>query len=196
MSLKYRSLGGCAAAARGIVASSSTNATPIVLTVTAGHRMKDGDRIGIVGITGNTAADGDFEVYSVGATAASLRGSAGNGTHGGTAIIAALMDQTPFMPKRSAVARIDDAPGGAVLVGTVVLEKADNMKSDLTEFQYTNTSGVATSGFTSALKTGEIAIPAATAGGSLMIEVDLARYMTVRASAYTSGGISAGLLAC
>lgn len=196
MSLKYRSLGGCAAAARGIVASGATNATPIVLTLTAGHRLKDGDRVAIVGITGNTAANGEFEVYSVGATAASLRGSAGNGTTAGTAIMAAVMDQTPFLSKRTAVACLNDTPGAAVLVGTVVIEAADGIKADMSEFQYTSTAGVATSGFKSALKTGEIAIPAATAGGGLMVEVDLSRYMTVRASAYTSGGVTAGLLAC
>jgi hypothetical protein len=43
--------------------------------------------------------------------------------------------------------------------------------------------------------TGEIAIPAATAGLGLMVEVMLRRYMTARCSAYTSGGAHVGLLA-
>lgn len=195
MSIKLRSLGSVGSAARGIVMSGATNATPIVLTVSAGHRLKNGDRVGIVANTGNTAANGDFTLSTVAATEVTLVNSAGNGTQAGTPIMAVCCDQTPFLPRHSAVASIHDTPGGAVLVATVVLEAADGMASDLSAFQYTNSSGVAVSGFRSALKSGEIAIPAATAGGGIMVEVDLARYMTFRCSAYTSGGALANLIA-
>lgn len=190
--MKLRSLGSVASAARGILITSGTNATPIVATVTAGHRLKDTDRIGIAGVTTLTAMNGDWSVKSVGATAATLDGSAGNGAFGGTAVVAVLCDVTPFQPRHAAIFSFKDTPGQAVFVGTVVIEKADSV--DATQFYYTNSSGVATAGFTSALKTGEIAIPAHTAGGGLMLEVDLARYMAMRCSAYTSGGLSGQLM--
>lgn len=193
MSIKVRSLGHVASAARGILITSGTNATPIVATVTAGHRLKNGDRIAITGVTTLTAMNGDWSVSSVGATAATLDGSAGNGAFGGTAVVAVLCDRTPFQARHSAAVIIDDTPGQAVLVGTVVLEGADSF--DATQFYYTNSSGVATAGFTSALQSGEIAIPAHTAGGGLAVEVTLMRYMTFRCSAYTSGGAGAKLLA-
>jgi len=190
MSLKLRSLGTMSSAASGILITGGTNATPIVATVTAGHRLKDGDRIAIAGVTTLTAMNGDWTVKSVAATTATLDGSAGNGAFGGTAVVAVLCDQTPFLPRHSAIAGLNQ-PSGAVFVGTVVFEVADSV--DATQFYYTNSSGVATAGFKSALKTGEIAIPAATAGQIIEVEVDLARYMTVRASAYTSG-VAQGVL--
>jgi len=48
-------------------------------------------------------------------------------------------------------------------------------------------SGVATAGFALALQSGEIAIPAATAGQALALEVNLERYMTAEPPPYTSG---------
>lgn len=192
MSLKLRSLGSCASAARGILITGGTNATPIVATVTAGHRLKDGDRIGIAGVTTLTSMNGDWTVNTVAATTANLVGSAGNGAFAGTAVVAVLCDQTPFLARHSAVVTVGQ-PSGAVFVGTLVLEAADSV--DATQFYYTNSSGVATAGFKSALKTGEIAIPAATAGQVIELEVDLSRYMTLRASAYTSGVASATLKA-
>jgi hypothetical protein len=192
MSLKSRSLGSVASAARGILITSGTNATPIVATVTAGHRLKDRDRIAIAGVTTLTAMNGEWSVERVTDTTYKLLGSAGNGAFAGTAVVAVLCDETPFLPRHSAVVLIGQ-PSGAVLVGTLVLEAADSV--DATQFYYTNSSGVATAGFKSALKSGEVAIPAATAGQGLGVEVDLSRYMTLRASAYTSGVASAQLLA-
>jgi hypothetical protein len=192
MSIKQRSLGTVSSAARGILITSGTNATPIVATVTAGHRLKNGDRIGIAGVTTLTSMNGDWSVSAVAATTAALDGSAGNGAFGGTAVVAVLCDQTPFMPRHSAMAGINQ-PSGAVLVGTIVFEAADSV--DATQFYYTNSSGVATAGFKDALKSGEIAIPAATAGQVMNLEVSLSRYMTMRASAYTSGVAGGVLLA-
>lgn len=193
MSIKSKSLGTVASAARGILITSGTNATPIVATVTAGHRMKNNDRIAIAGVTTLTAMNGEWSVSSVGATSATLDGSAGNGAFGGTATVSALCDRTPFLPRHSAVASIHDASGSAVLVGTVVLEAADSI--DATQHYYTNSSGVATAGFKDALMSGEIAIPAATAGLGVLLEVSLSRYMTFRCSAYTSGGAHCSLIA-
>lgn len=196
MSLKTRSLGSVASAARGILATSGTNATPIVGTFTAGHRMKDGDRIGIVGVTTLTAMNGDWTVKRATDTTYQLLGSRGNGAFAGTAVVAALMDETPFQPRHSALVLVGQTPGAAVLVGTVVVEGADQRKSDNTEFGYTDSAGAYASGFTSALKSGEVAIPAASAGmGGFALEVNLFRYMTFRCSAYTSGGATALLAA-
>jgi len=191
MSLKTKSLGTVSSAARGILITSGTNATPIVATITAGHRQRNGSRLAIAGVTTLTAMNGEWNISAVAATTVSLDGSAGNGAFGGTAVVAAICDKTPFMPKHSAVVQLGQ-PSGAVFVGTAVIEYADSV--DATQFYYTS-SGVATAGFNGALLSGEIAIPAATAGQAMSIEVMLARYMTFRASAYTSGVMCADLLA-
>jgi hypothetical protein len=198
MSLKLRSLGTISSAARGQLITSGTNATPIVATVTALHRMKNGERFGIVGVTTLTAMNGDWEFGSVGATAATLLGSAGNGAFAGTAVVAALMDRSPHLAKRSAVLLTGDVGLAAIFIGTLLFEVADQRKSDNSTFQYTNTSGVATDGFKDGLLSGEIAIPAQTVvgGGSIGVEVNLERYCTLRCSAYTSGSAVGALLAC
>lgn len=198
MSIKLRSLGFVNSAARGLVISTAANGTPIVATITTGHRLKAGDRLGIVGVTGMTDINGDWSLESINAGNVSLTGSTSTGTFGGTAVAAVLCDQTPFLPRHSAVAQLADVGANtAISIATVVLEAADNRKADNTEFQYTNSSGVATAGFKSALKTGEIAIPASVGNTALncMVEVDLARYMTMRASAWTAGSINGRLLA-
>lgn len=182
MSIKVRSLGSITSAANGITCSSSTNATPIVLTVGTGHGLKPGapgigDRITVSGITGNTNANGDFTVSAVTATTATLFGSVGNGAHGGTAVVAALMDQTPHMKAHSAQALIGNTSGQAVLVGTVLVESSDD-----------NTT------FADAIATG-IAVPAATAGINVSFEVTLKKYMRFRCSAYTSGGANCQIAA-
>jgi hypothetical protein len=192
MSLKQRSLGTVSSAARGILITSGTNATPIVATVTAGHRLKNDDRIAIAGVTTLTAMNGDWTLGSVATTTAALLGSAGNGAFAGTAVVAVLCDTTPLMRGHSAIAMINQ-PSGAVFVGTLVFDAADSV--DATQFYYTNSSGVATAGFKDALKSGEIAIPAATAGQAMALEVNLSRYMTMRCSAYTSGVAGGVLLA-
>jgi hypothetical protein len=193
MSIKQRSLGAAlTSTARGILITGGTNATPIVATITAGHRLKNNDRIAIAGVTTLTSMNGEFSLDTVAATTANLTGSVGNGAFGGTAVVAVLCDRTPFLPRHSAIAMINQ-PTGAVFVGTLVFESADSV--DATQFYYTNTSGVATAGFQSALQSGEIAIPAATAGQDLSVEVSLSRYMTVRCTAYTSGQAGATLWA-
>lgn len=192
MSLKSQSLGTVSSAARGILITSGTNATPIVATITAGHRQRNGSRIAIAGVTTLTAMNGEWSLSSVGATTGTLDGSAGNGAFGGTATVAVVCDRSPHLAKHSGVVLIGQ-PSGAVFVGTAVIEYADSV--DATQFYYTNSSGVATAGFTSALLSGEIAIPAATAGQAVAVEVRMARFMTFRCSAYTSGVAGADILA-
>jgi hypothetical protein len=76
MSIKQRSLGTMSSAARGILITGGTNATPIVATITAGHRLKNGDRIAIAGVTTLTTMNGEFSVDTVAATTLNLTGSA------------------------------------------------------------------------------------------------------------------------
>jgi hypothetical protein len=182
--MKVRSLGLAGSAAAGILITGGTNATPIVATLTAGHDQKNGDRIAIAGVTTLTAMNGEWSLSTVGATAGTLDGSAGNGAYGGTAIVAALMDKTPFLPGNSAGLVISGG-AGAAFVGTLVAEGADSV--DATQFYYTNSSGVATAGFKDLTAAGQAAIPAATAGLGIIREIKLSRYMRLRVTAYTSG---------
>lgn len=179
MSLKRMSLGSVTAAANGITVTGATNATPIVITLGAGHGLKDGDRIQITGITGNTNANGKWTLSNVGATTATLVGSSGNGAFGGTASVGVLCDRTPFMQGHSAVVKFGNTPGQAVFVGTVVVEGS-------------NDDGAT---WASALMSGQQAIPAATAGIGTEVEVKLFQAMRMRASAYTSGGCNGSILA-
>lgn len=102
MSVKIKSLGSSANTTQALNITGSTNATPIVVTLTAAHGLKDGDRIAIAGVTGNTAANGEWSLKFTGANTAQLLGSVGNGTHGGTVRVAAINDVTPHLRGHSA----------------------------------------------------------------------------------------------
>jgi len=194
--MRQKSLGTATAAARGIVMSAIVTGTPLHITLTAGHRLRNGERIAIAGNAVDNNTFGEWKVSGVAATDAILDGSTGTTALSGTPVIAALCDNTPFLSKNAAVVSVGPVPGAAVTagVGTAVIEKADGFVS--TGFTYTNSSGVATAGFQDALKSGEIAIPAfALGGGGLFVEVDLGRYMTFRMSTWTSGTFGASILA-
>jgi len=193
--MKMKSLGCLASAARALLITSGTNASPIVATITAGHRQRNGSRIAIAGVTTLTAMNGEWTISAVAATTVSLDGSVGNGAFAGTAVVAAICDQTPFLPRNSALATVHDMGLAAIGVATIVLEGADSL--DATQFYYTNSSGVATAGFKDSLLSGEIAILAQTVvgGGSCWVEVALSRYMTMRASAHTTGTFQGALVA-
>ncbi len=63
----------------------ATNATPISISCAA-HGYSTGDTVVITGVTGNTNANGTWEITSTGANTFTLNGSTGNGTgSGGTA---------------------------------------------------------------------------------------------------------------
>jgi hypothetical protein len=62
----------------------TTNATPIVVTTSSAHGYSDGDGVQIVGVTGNTAANGDWSITSASGSVFTLVDSSGNGTHGGS----------------------------------------------------------------------------------------------------------------
>lgn len=190
MSLKQQSLGSAGSAVAGILITSTTNATPIVATITAGHGLKNGDRIAIAGITGNTNANGIWTLGSVTATTAVLLGSVGNAAHGGTAVVGVCMDKTPFMKGHSAVLSFGDS----ALVGTVRIDTYNNF----TDFAAGNaaTGGVAAGApvndpsFTQVVGTASVppsSTKAFTAGTVYPVEIVLAPIMKMTAAAWTSG---------
>lgn len=198
MSLKAKSLGSAGSAVDLLLISGATNATPIVVTFAANNGLKDGDRVAIAGITGNTAANGEWTLKMASATTAQLVGSVGNGTYGGTPRCAMVFDQTPLMKAHSAVMALFGN-----LVGTVTLtafeslaEFTANDNSLLGAVQapivsssvqgVTNTN--ATSASSSTKATSALALAATNAGGEY--ELKLPKYLHATVSAYTSGTVA------
>jgi hypothetical protein len=173
-------LGRIASAAAGITISTTTNASPVVATFNAGHGLKNGDRVAVTGITGNTGANGEWTLNWLTATTAQLLGSVGNGVHGGTPVVSVICDVTPFMKGHEAVGMIVNTTGVAILAGTIIIEGSpDNVT------------------FADARVAGSEAVPAgvaATSGIGYMGEFTLQKYMRMRCSAFTSGGADAFLL--
>jgi hypothetical protein len=64
---------------------SSTDATPIVVTIPADHGFEVGDSITIAGHTTNVGANGTFVLSAVSATTVTLTGSVGSGAGAGGA---------------------------------------------------------------------------------------------------------------
>lgn len=62
--------------------SGATNASPISIT-SAGHGLSTGATVFILGVTGNTAANGTFTITVTGANTFTLDGSTGNGAYTG-----------------------------------------------------------------------------------------------------------------
>lgn len=72
---------------------SSTNAAPIVVTVTtASHGFQAGDRVSVSGHATNTAANGEWSPGAFGAATVTLTGSTGNGVGGATGTIKKMLD--------------------------------------------------------------------------------------------------------
>jgi len=198
MSLKTKSLGSAGSAADLIVVSGSTNATPIVITVAANSGLKTGDRLAISGVTGNTAANGEWTLELVTATTFKLLGSVGNGAHGGTVRAAQIFDTTPLMDDHSVSVEI-----GGNLVGTITLTSfasyAEFAANDNSQSGFVNALGQsgsdqgvtntnATSASTSTKATTAIVMAATNAG--LTTEGRLSRYIHGAVTAYTSGTCS------
>lgn len=190
MTIKTTSLGRAVAAAAGIAITAATNATPIVVTLSATSGLKDADRIAIAGITGNTAANGEWTLKMLTATTAQLVGSAGNGAFGGTPRVAIINDVTPNMAKHSNALNI-----GGTLVGTLDIEAYDSYADFAAG---TNAGGTAIAPVTSpAVGTntaGSGAAPAKTTivnpDAGMVCEVMLARYMRAVVTAFTSGTVN------
>jgi hypothetical protein len=201
--MKATSLGSAASAVAGLLITNGTNATPIVATVTAGHGLKNGDRIAISGVTGLTSMNGIWTVGSVGATSATLIGSAGNGAFGGTAVVGRVFDTSPFMQGTTAVLMLTSA----AFVGTFKISayanytdfaNADNETGGaaipVKDFAggganaWTHAAG-STSAPASSTLVATVALPV------ISTEVQLSYIMVAEASAYTSGNLHVRLLA-
>jgi hypothetical protein len=63
----------------GVAVTNATNATPIVISLSATHNLVTGDYATIVGVEGNVAANGTWQVTVLSSTSVSLQGSVGNG---------------------------------------------------------------------------------------------------------------------
>lgn len=194
MTIKTTSLGRAVAAAAGITISAATNATPIVVTLGATSGLKDGDRIAIAGITGNTAANGEWPLKMLTPTTAQLVGSVGNGAFGGTAKVAVINDVTPNMAKHSNALNI-----AGNLVGTIDIEAYDSYADFVAG---TNASGTAAAPITSPAvgtnSAGSGAAPAKTTivnpDSGMVCEVKLARYMRAVVTAFTSGTVNLAVM--
>lgn len=196
MSTKTLTLGRVAAAAAGIVISAATNATPIVITVNATSGLKNGDRLAIAGITGNTAANGEWTLGSVTATTAVLLGSVGNGAFGGTPRAAIMCDTTPHMKTHSASLNI-----GGALVGTLDIEGYESY-ADFAVATGANTAGAVAPALSPSIGTqslGSVSTPAKTTivnpDAGMVFEVKMARYMRAVVTAFTSGTVNIDLIA-
>lgn len=202
MSCKAQSLGSAGSAADLITISGSTNATPIVVTFAANHGKKSGDRVAIAGITGNTAANGEWTLNFTGTNTAQLLGSVGNGTHGGTPRVATIMDSTPLMNDHSAILQIFGNLAGTVTFTAFesYAEFSANDNSLLGPVQalissngdqgVTNTN--ATSASSSTKATSVLVLAATNQCGAY--EVRLPKYLHAAVTAYTSGTGSAKIL--
>ena len=188
MSIKVQSLGEAGSAAAGLTVSGTTNATPIVATFGAGHGLKDGDRVAIAGVTGNTAANGEWTLQFTGTNTARLLGSAGNGTHGGTVRVAAIFDKTPLMRAHSAMLALSGNLAGTVDVESYETyadfaagqNNAGATAPALTSSGVTNSAG-------SASTPAKTTITAAATNAGLEVEVKLGRYMRSVVTSYSSG---------
>ena len=192
MANKALSLGSMGSAAAGITVSGATNATPIVITLAAGHGLKNNDRLALAGITGNTNANGEWTLANVTATTATLLGSVGNGAFGGTVRAAVILDTTPIMRNHSAAMHT-----WGNLVGTVDIEAYESY-ADFAAGQ-NNAGAVAPvlSPSFGANSTGSASTPAKTTltaaatNAGQAVEVKLQRYMRTVCTAYTSGTFGA-----
>lgn len=199
MSLKAQSLGSAGSAVDTILVTGGTNATPIVLTFAANSGLKSNDRIAVAGITGLTAANGEWTLNMLTATTGQLLGSVGNGTYGGTPRVARIFDQTPTMNDHSALLQIMGN-----MVGTLTLtafesyaEFSANDNSLLgavaapivssSDQGVTNVS--ATSASSSTKATSALVLAATNQDG--LYEVRLPKYLHTTVSAYTSGTVGA-----
>lgn len=193
--LKAKSIGSAGSAVDMLLISAATNATPIVITLAANNGAKAPDRVAISGITGNTNANGEWELVPVTATTFQLKGSVGNGTYGGTPRCAQIFDTTPLMKGHSAVLQF-----AGNLVGTVTLtafesyaEFAANDNSLLGAVQAPILSAAvqgvtnvnATSASSSTKATSALVLGTTNAGSEY--EIRLSRYLHATVSAYTSG---------
>lgn len=82
-----------------MVVSGATNATPIVITTTTDHARVTGDKVTIAGVTGNTAANGDWTITKLTDDTFSLDTSVGNGAYAANGTVVYNIDETEQLMK-------------------------------------------------------------------------------------------------
>lgn len=127
--------------------SNATNATPIQITTTDPHGLTTGRLVGISGVLGNTAANGQFIVTVVNGTQFTLNSSVGNGayTGDGKLCVPGGMPTTPnSAPAGFFEGTITGTATGQTAVTNVVLATGtDGVTSDL-GINFTSLSGAFT----------------------------------------------------
>lgn len=89
--------GASTIAVNALLVTAASNATPIVITTSDTTGLVAGDVVTIAGVTGNTAANGQFAIANVTATTFELVGSAGNGAYVSGGTITALENSAADM---------------------------------------------------------------------------------------------------
>lgn len=127
----------------------ATNATPISVTL-ASHGWSTGDTVVITGATGNTAANGTWEITVTGTNTFTLDGSSGNGTFVGTSSVR-LRNNTRVMLTTAVTQNIaSTGPGRAAWTATA----GGNITTSLsnTTKEHVNSDSIAiAAGFTTGL---------------------------------------------
>lgn len=195
MSVKTLSLGSAGSAVQGLLISAASNATPIVLTLAAGHGLTNSSRLAVAGITGNTNANGEWNLTAVTATTVTLLGSVGNGAYGGTPRAAVICDTTPHMKDHSATFNLNGN-----LVGTLDIESyasyadfAAGVNTSPGAIAPALSPSVGTNSAGSSSTPAKTTITAAVTNAGLTCEVKMAKYMRSVCTAYTSGTYAVSL---
>lgn len=101
----------------GTTISSSTDATPIVITTAAAHQLTTGDQVFISGHTTNTNANGLFTITVASATTFSLTGSTATGGGAGSGGVALVpIHLAGYADLRVEGAAVQNSSGGAYTV--------------------------------------------------------------------------------
>ncbi len=195
MSVKTTSLGTSANTTQAINITTTSNATPIVATFTAGHGQVDGKRIAVAGVTGNTGANGEWTLEFTGANTAKLLGSVGNGTHGGTVRVGVINDATPLMQGHSAAFMLTGNHVGVVDVECYAsfADFRDGTNDDGAVAPFALGTGVTNSAGSSSTPAKSTITTAATNPG-FTAELNLPRIIRVVPTTATSGTLSAVLV--
>ena len=128
-----------AAAPRAI--ASSTNASPIAVTMAAPHGYATGDRVTITGHLVNTNANGSWVATVTGATTLTLDGSTGNGVGAATGSLAPRTKIIQCSDFRDAVLAFNSDGGGDAamtiqVVGSIQKTPPDFARAQAPDNQY------------------------------------------------------------
>jgi len=125
-------------AAPVLAITSSTNATPIVVTKVA-HGLATGDIITVNGHATNTAANGRWTVIRVDADTFSLTGSVGNGIGGGTGCFAPAAKRILVQDFNTITLSFDTASSASMtvkVVGSISADPPDFARAQSASNQY------------------------------------------------------------